>query len=528
MARRQRVAPTPPVVLAPVGGIDDTSALASMDPKYALDMLNMYPESRALRVRFGYREHITSMANNGLTLMAYHNPNGTSELFCATDSGIYDVTTPSSTPTNVKALTNGRCSWTMITNSAGSYLVGCNGTDAAFFYDGTTWANFVATGTPALPGDVNGLAPADFAFVGVHKNRLWVAKKNTSEAYYFPVDSIGGTVNPLYLGPLWKKGGRLINFFSYTFDNGESPDDVLVFQSSEGQLSAYSGSDPSAAATWGLAASYSIGRPLGDRTFAELNGDIMLLNIFGVVSFSQVASGGYQLGASEGTASGRISHTLNEVARERSSSPGWEVHNAPTFQYLIVQLPSSGEAAPSQYIMNTVTGAWCRFDLMASTFIEFDGHLYFTDESGRVLRYEYGLTVDEVPLAGGAGNPIIAGFQQAFNYFGQPSVKKHYKLIRLVFNAQDQPGYRYTLLRDFESGDITSAEVPSTAVSAGGSLWGSGLWDTATWGASYQTFQRWNGLSGDGYCASLVVRTATTLDTTYSASNWVYEPSFGL
>jgi hypothetical protein len=527
MARRRKVNVKPVPFPAPVGGIDDTNAITSMDAKFAIDILNFYPESGSLRVRFGFREHCTGMAADGETLIPYFHPNGTKKLFCATDSGIYDVTNTSAAPTMVKALTQGRCSWTQLTNAAGTYLIVCNGTDAAVFYDGTNWANFVATGTPTNPGDVNGLAPADFSYVTTHKHRLWVAKKNKAEAYFFPIDAIGGTVSPIFLGPDWDQGGYLINMFSYTFDNGMSPDDVIVFQSSRGQLNVYSGDDPTDATLFGLTAKYTVGAPLGDRTIVDLNGDIMLLNIYGVVSTGQIANGGYKLGAYEGTVGGKISKTLNNIALTRSNTPGWELHNCPSFQYLIVQLPALADADPVQYVMNTITGAWTRFDLDAITFVEFDGSIYFTDSANRVLKYEHNLTVDEVPRAGGAGQVIQAGFQQAFSDFGEGGSRKHFKLLKLVFNSATQPGYRYKLLIDYQSGGINSAEVPSAPL-ASGSLWDVGLWDSALWSAPRQTFQQWDGLSGEGYTASLVVRTATGLDTSLAASQWVMEPGRSL
>lgn len=524
---KQRISAVKPVP-APVGGIDDNSSLAAMDPSYAVDMENFFPEASALRVRFGYKEWITGMAGgNGKTFMSYRATDGSYELFCCTDGGIYDVTASTATPAIVKAITNGRVNWCMFTNAAGNFLVGCNGTDAAFLYNGTIWIDFVVSGAPVNPGEISGALPTDFINVTAHKNRLWFITKNSMSAAYLPLDAVAGAVTAFPMGGVFTAGGRLSDLFTWTMGMGEDIEDVLVFQTTQGQLAGYRGYDPTSSSNWLLDSIYSIGRPLTDRTNVPLSGDMMMLTEHGLVSLSSVVTGQYRVGASESTASGRISRSLNAIVANLSSAPNWEVTSSPFHQYIIVNIPTTANYPGKQFVMNSVTGAWTRFNLPdVLTFIEHDGALYFSDTNNRVLVYGQ-TTVDNVPLGGTSGNNVMAGFQQAFNYFDSPGFQKHFKMISPIFESGNFPGYRAGVVTDYNpNGLSTVGQAP--APTGGISIWDVSDWDDGVWSPPNTAWQEWYGVAATGYAASLVLKTNTSIDTRYVATNWVYEEGAGL
>src|SRR3546814_14407149 len=77
------------VLVAPTGGIDDTSPLANMDEKFAVDMINWFPESGSLRSRGGYRRHIVGLPLPAKTLVKFSSLDGISDkLFACTDDEI--------------------------------------------------------------------------------------------------------------------------------------------------------------------------------------------------------------------------------------------------------------------------------------------------------------------------------------------------------------------------------------------------------------------------------------------------------
>lgn len=507
-------------VAAPTGGIDDTSPIANMDPNYALAIQNFFPTSGALKVRWGYREYVTGLPSSAKTIMVY-NDGGVDEMYACTDSGIYDITVSTATPVLVHALTNGDVVWTMFSNIAGHWLIGCNGTDPAFLFDGTTWINFTASGSPTTPGQISGLAPVDIAFVHQHKNRIWFLEEGSMVAYYWPTNAVAGAATAFPLGGIFTRGGALSALFSGTGDAGTSIEDYLVIQSDEGEVAGYGGSDPATLGSWQLAARYFLGKPLGRKTNAPLGGDTLMMTQSGAVTLSNVVGGRYRLGAGETTASGRISKTINDLVRARQFNPGWELVAAPGYQYIILKIPTGGGLPPRQLVMNSITGAWCSFDLPAVTFMENGEYIYFSDANGRVLRYG-DTTVDNVLLNGTGGDPILAGFQQAYNYFEDTTTSKHFKLVRPVFETQERPNYLLTISTDFAPGGLDLLGTPGiTSQSVG--QWDAAVWDVGLWLVGLQAFQEWIGLQDIGYCASLIVKTTSTIELQFSAATWAFE-----
>lgn len=515
-------------LIAPTGGIDDTSPLADMGEQYALSMVNLFPESGALRVRKGYREHVKNLPAPAITLVKYIGVNELYDrLFACTDTGIYDVTASQDGAALEHPLTNGDCQWTQFTNIAGNFLIVCNGIDPAVIYNGAAWIEMeeVAAGAGVTPGQISGLDPATIVDVHVHKNRLWLAERDSSTLYYLPTNALAGDLDMLALS--FSEGGWTNCLFTWTMDAGDSVDDLLVIQSSQGELFAYSGIDPNNAADWKRTARYSIGSPLGRKSVAPYNGDHLMMTQYGLVSFSRLVGGAHSQGDQHGTASGRISRTLNAIVRGRQNVEGWEVVNAPSFQYIILSLPEYSGEAPYQFVMNSLTGAWTTFNLPAETFIEYKGLLYFADAAGTVFRHG-DADMDNVSLDGMSAESIVSGFQQAFYYFGNPGQPKHYKLIRPIFETAARPQFVLDIATDFSS-DGALADLPIPAlVEQEGVFWDDADWDEDIWVQRMDVHQDWIGLRGMGYCASLSVRIASTEETRYVASNWVVEGGMGL
>lgn len=510
---------------APVGGIDDTSSIAGMSSSYAVDMVNYFPEAGALKVRFGYQEHVTGMTAPGKTIMTFNKMDGTTELFCCTDDGIYDITSASITPSVVKVITEGKMSWTTFSNIAGQWLICCNGVDPAIVYNGTTWTNFANVAVPANPGEITtgGVAPADILYVHQHKNRIWFIEKDTMSLWYWPLNAVSGATTEFPLGGIFTKGGNLSSIFSWTLDSGVGVDDIFVIQSDKGELAGYNGADPDTAGEWIMTARYFVGSPLGSRSHVAVNGDVLILTEFGVVPLTQLVSGQYQIGSSLSTASGRISKTLNNLIRDRRDTLNWEIINSPVFQYVVLNIAASGTADAVQFVMNSLTGAWTTFDLPAITFAEYGSNLYFTDSSNRVLKYG-SVFYDEMLLDGTGGETILAGFQQAYSYFDRATVNKHYKFVRPVFETTYTTVYTLGLAVDFQASEINSIAEPSasTPVVIVGA-WDEAQWDEFSWALPFATAHDWNGVAVIGYSCSLIIRSRTSVETRYIAAHCAFE-----
>lgn len=526
MIPKSRVSEIDPLV-APTGGIDDTSPIANMSDKFALKMVNWFPESGALRVRSGYRRHVVGLPFPAKTLIKFMGLSGFDDrLFACTDDGIYDVTI-SGQFTKVYTLTEGNCQWAQYSNIAGNWLIVCNGIDNAVIYDGTTWTAFSEVATPAGPGQISGLDPSTIIDVHPHQKRLWFLVRDSMTAYYLPVNEVGGVATAFPMAGGFSRGGYLNSLFTWTIDLGEDTGDILVLQSSEGELAGYSGTDPDTAGAWQLHAKYSVGSPLSRKSTVPHNGDQLLLTNYGLISLSELVGGRHALGEREGTKSGRISRTLNNLVRSRLNSDGWEMADAPSFQYIILSVPEYSGVPSYQFIMNSLTGAWTTFDLPAETFLEYNGMLYFANQNGTVYRHGDS-DMDDVGMDGLGGTAVVAGFQQAYSYFKMPNTPKHFKLIRPVFESQMTPQYTLSISTDFSAnGGLDDLSTPALKETTD-VVWDNATWDIDVWINRSSVHQEWIGLLGMGYSASLSVKTSSTIETRYVASNWAIEAGTSL
>lgn len=526
-------------VPAPTKGINDYDSIANMDPTFALDMLNMFPAARALVVRNGYKEWTTGFTKVVRTLMTYGAFSGGDKLFGVTDDGVYNITTTGVLGVLDKALTNGFTDYVNFANVAGNFLISVNGTDLGVYYDGATWTDMSTTVQTT----------DNCSVVHVYNHRLWFAEKESMTAWYLPVDAISGAMAPFYLGGVFSRGGFLQNIFTWSLDSGDGLDDILIFQSSNGEIVGYAGSDPSTAATFTLQASYFVGPPLGQRSTDDFGGDVAMLVTEGIVPISKVVGGTQAISRDEDTLTKNISRTFSEALIPRGYDPGWEILNIPAMQSLIVNFPTTGGLPAVQVVMNTLTGAWTRYDLPARTMCQFNNTLYFSDENGRVLFIDTNINLDNVSLDESFGQFITSGFQTAWNYFGLTGTNKVYSLIRPLFIGQFYPNISLAVAVDYEPSDIDSLTSPGSgpaladlwdagtwdstmwylpAAPTMADVWDTGIWDTTLWAPPITTQYRWLGVEGMGYCASLTVKLNTNSPTEFAACDWVLTPGLSL
>ena len=132
-------------VPAPIGGWNGRDSLAQMSPLDAVEMVNFYPTPTDVTMRKGYTKSSTGITGAVNTLMNYPTTSGY-KLFAVASTKIYDAT--SSTASQVySSLTSDKLQFVNITNTAGSFLVTCNGSDAVTIYDGSNWFTVATTTT---------------------------------------------------------------------------------------------------------------------------------------------------------------------------------------------------------------------------------------------------------------------------------------------------------------------------------------------------------------------------------------------
>jgi hypothetical protein len=430
------------------------------------------------------------------SLMAYHGTtSGDDALFAASDTSIFDVTT--ATPSeDVEDLSNARWQHVNFSTDGGKFLWCCNGADTPQYFDGDSWATVTITGVSA----------EDTINVNIHKERLWGILKDSTDAYYLATGSIQGAATTFPLGGVFRKGGYLVAMGTWTRDGGSGPDDLAVFVSSKGEIAVYQGTDPASADTWSLVGVFEVGPPIGVRCLTKIGADLGIITIDGVLPMSQIP--GMERGAAARIAlTANIQPVLNQYTRDWADNFGWQLISYPRGTRAILNIPSVEGDTQIQAVMNTVTGAWCRFTgFDANCWEVFQDRLFFGGNDGVVKEADVGGTDN--------GEAIRFSLKQAFNYFKAKGKQKRWTRIRPIMttSADIVPGIGLDV--DFRD-DVPV--VPGQASAQATVLWDVAVWDVDSFPEESLFKDEWLQVSAIGYCAALVMKGQVEGDETVEA-----------
>lgn len=496
---------------APVGGWDAVSALADMKQDRAPVLDNWIPRPGYVEMRKGFSGHATALGSGVVdSLMVYSGvTSALSKMFAAANSKIYDVTAAQAGTDQSLTTTSNRFQSVNFTTSGGKYLWICNGADAPRHYNGTTWAS------PSLT--VSTFTAADIINVHAHKNRLWFVFKDSTVAGYLGTGAIAGTVTNFELGGLFTKGGYLVAMATWTRDGGTGEDDIAVFISSQGQVVLYAGSDPNDAQLWNMIGVFDLGPPIGYRCFTKVGGDLALLNIDGVLPISQALQ--TDRGAAASVAiTANINNAMNQAARNYSANFGWQLLPYPKGTYVLLNVPLQAGVSQHQYVMNTLTGAWCRFTGQnANCWAVFRDNLYFGGNAGVVYRADSG------SIDGSAA--IDAVGQSAYNYLGSRGRNKQYKMLQPMVTTDSDSRPAVGVSTDFRDNAVLGTPTAAVISSA---LYDSAIYDTDVYAIEDRNVADWTAVSGIGQSVSVHFRAQTQVSGTTTMQlngfNMIYEP----
>lgn len=509
---------------------------------------NFFPMSTAVVLRRGSRRWATAPVETPIVSLFTYSSGEKVELFASTNTQIYNITTVASPLTwalagnddeaiaaddtpgsevvigedslaglGVWPCTDGDWITVQFSTAGGTFLLGVNGVDEGFIYDGTTWAGLDATIT--FPDDHPDLTTADLSYVWSYQGRIWFIQKNSLDAWYLPVDQIGGELVKLPLGGMFPRGGTLLwgQAWSLTSGGDGGLSDQCVFCSTEGEITAYQGIDPSSASGWSKVGTYRVGRPMGRKCIARAGGDILIATTVGLISLSMAADLDMAaLGAK--AVSYPIEDAWAEAIRSRGSDD-WRVQIWADEQMMIVSPQYSIDAEVAVFVCNTVTGAWCKFtNWDARSIAAFRGGLYFGTNDGRIMQGWVGGHDDEAPYVG--------RLMPLFDKLGAPASMKTPRMARVQaiskYPANESIAAVFNFRKAFPAAPI---QAPIQA----GSQWDNGIWDESIWNEvqndAYSA--RWRSVSGSGTDVSFAIQVTSgnnvPFDTQIIGIDFTYE-----
>jgi len=488
---------------APVGGLNGKDALANMPPTDAWKMDNWFPEPSSVSLRNGSVTWCNNITGSVETLAAYNSATG-SKLFAACGANIYDVTAQGNTGAAVvTGLTSARWQYVNYGNPAGQWLIMCNGQDHVQTYNGTAWA----------ASTITGVADTTLINVCVFKNRLFFIQKNTMSFWYLAVNAVGGAASQFDLTSLFKLGGYLVSCTPWTIDtSGSGIIDYLIFMSSMGEVVMYQGSDPSTAGSWSIAGQFRVGRPVGYRCFQKIGSDVVFIGADGLYPMSKALL--TDRSQTQDAVTNKIVNIINNDVQSYGNNWGWQVILYPIGNKVIINVPQLTNQIQYQYVMNTVTGAWCRFTGWNANCFEIIGDNIFYGGLNKVVQCDVGQN-DE-------GAAITADTGQAFNYFGQSGVQKRFTAARPIISAN--AAITPSLIMNINFDDTAPTNVISFSNTAF-SQWNTSPWNTSPWSSSNKIRSDWQSIYGIGFCGSpRIAISAKNAIVTWQSTDIVYEP----
>jgi hypothetical protein len=451
---------------------------------------------------------VTSAGSGTLTVYDVDDPNvetlatwqgpASSKLFAAAGGCFWDVTnTGAAALAKVSGGGSDRWQWCNHTTSAGSFLFLVNGSDDPLHYNGSAWT------APTITG----ITPADIIGVTSHKKRLWFVMKDSTKAAYLGTEAVAGAATEFQFGSLFSRGGHLLAVAPWTRDGGSGSDDFFVAISSEGQAAVYQGTDPSSANTWALVGVFDVPTPIGRRCVTRFGADLLLITVEGVFPFSQLLAVD-QSQVDRIAISQRISGAFNTAAQSYSTYFGWEAMVYPGGTRLIVNVPTAENSASVQYVMNTLTGAWCEYDNHnANTWALYNDQPYFAGSDGSVYRADTGRADRQTA--------ITAVCQTAYSAFGTPKTKR-FTMMRPLLTASGNNRPSIGMSLDFVE-TFSLSTLPSAAATSS-SIWDDAIWDSDVWENDTASVADWANLKGLGTFGSIKCTARTGVDV--GSSGW--------
>ncbi|MGI9489348.1 MAG: hypothetical protein ACR2RF_26360 [Geminicoccaceae bacterium] len=487
---------------APVAGWNKRDPLFNMDPRFATILDNYFPQTNFVELRKGHTSHATGVGSSAVETVFSYRSGSTKKLLASGGGGIYDATASGAVGAPL-ASGFGSNRWQTTNFNSRGILV--NGTDAPQSYDGSTISAAGFTGS--------GLTPSDLFAVHPFKERLLFLENNSASFWFGGVDAVTGSLSEFPLASVHPEGGRAVAINTLTIDGGSGIDDLLCIFMESGDVLIYAGTDPSSASTFALIGIFSIGKPVGSRPLVKLGPDLIVITSDGYIplrQFLRVARSQTNLAISD-----TISGAVSDAVRTFGANFGWQAVLYPRSNWLLFNVPKVEGGQADQHVMNTLTGAWCRFTGMdAVSWTNHEERLYFGGTGGVVFLAD--------DTAADAGSSIIGDAQTAYVYFGGRARLKRFTNFRPILSSDATVEVSMGLGVDFQ--DAVGVNAVQSVATAG-TLWNTELWDTFLWAGGGTIQKNWQTAADIGTAAAVRVKTETNNQSVqWFSTDVLFEP----
>lgn len=461
----------------PVGGWNARDALATMPATDAERLDNWFPDTTFVGPRAGSLTYATGFPGTVKTMIQWAGGTtvrllvgASGRLFSTSTSGSAGYSTISSgfTVDEWQGLNFGA--------GGGNYLMLVNGANTLQAFNGTSSSIQNITCT-------DGTLTSAFTNINEYQQRLYFTKSQSLSFYYMQAaNAISGTAAPFDLSGILALGGELAAMGSWTRDNGDGMDDMAVFITTQGQAAVYQGTDPSSATTWSLVGVYRIPKPIGRRCVAKYGGDLVILTTDGVLPMSSVVGGPVQ---EKSFITDKIRPAFTAAYALYRNNSGWQLKYLPDSNWLLVNVPVS--ISTQQFVMNTTTGAWCRFSGMNAYCWESFQNRPMFGTSTKIIEANTGTNDD--------GADIAVDAKQAPSVFGLPGQKKKFNLFRPHLKSNGDIPLAVAINIDFADDPPTNFPSP---LPVNYPIWDVATWDNFFWADSPQVSSTWYSAGGYG------------------------------
>lgn len=474
---------------SPTGGWNTRDNIAAMDQLDAVRCINFFPNTTDVELRSGFSVFASGLGSQVETVIAYSG-GSTNKIFGIAGGSIYDATSGGAVgAASVSGLSNSRWQSVNFANSGGNYVLMVNGADGYYTFDGTSWTDNSAS--------ITGVTASQLIDINVFKFRVWFIQTGTLKAWYLPTNAIQGAATAFDLSGVAQRGGYLVAMGTWTIDAGTGIEDFAAWITSNGEVIVYQGTDPSSAATWALKGIWNLGSPVGRRCLVKWKGDLLIISQDGLIPLS----GALQSSRVNPRVAltNKIQRSMSDAVSLYSSNFGWQVIAFPKQNQLYLNVPIQTNNQQQQYVMNTITGAWCSFTgWNANCWEIYNDSLYFG--ANGYIGKAWDTHADN-------GQAISGQVLQAFSNFGAPGrLKRFMNANPIITTSSRSVSVSCSMNTDFS---LASATGTTQSTSSAGA-WGTGKWGTAKWGLGQLSIRSYNSASGMGYYAAPNVAVMTT------------------